>query len=247
MHIYAVIIGTEILNGRRKDKHFDFLLERLLEKGLEMYASFVIKDEKELIEKVYETIKNDPDSILFSFGGIGSTPDDLTREIAAKVFTDHPLERNEIFFEAIVEKFGKDAYPHRIHMADLPKGAKLLRNPINNMSGFYLQERFFFMPGFPQMSHPMVEDILQNILSITQKTKHRRTFKAQTSENELISLMQRTPHDIELSSLPILRENKREVELSLAGYDEEKIDKEFRKYIEFLKQNKIEYEILKSK
>ncbi len=246
MHIYAVIIGTEILNGRREDKHFKFLLEKLLEHGYELYASFVIKDEKELMTKTYTMIKNDPDSVLFSFGGIGSTPDDLTREIAAKVFTNKPLKRNEEFFQAIVAKFGDDAYPHRIHMADLPQNAKLLKNPINNMSGFYLENRFFFMPGFVQMSHPMVEDILENILP-KNKAKYRLTLKAQTSENELINLMQQTPKDIELSSLPILQGEKKEVELSLAGFDKNRIEKEFAKYTDFLKRNKIEYKILKSK
>ena len=102
MHIYAVIIGTEILNARREDKHFHFLRDKLLQKGYELYASFVIKDERSLIENVFRLVKNDPDSILFSFGGIGSTPDDLTRETAAKVFTNGIIERNETFFEAIV-------------------------------------------------------------------------------------------------------------------------------------------------
>ena len=183
---------------------------------------------------------------MFSFGGIGSTPDDLTREIAAKVFTNAPLQRNDDFFKAILEKFGDDAYPHRIHMADLPVGAKLLKNPINNMSGFALEDRFFFMPGFPQMSHPMVEDILQNILG-RQKSKYRLTLKAQTSENELIHLMQQTPKEIELSSLPILKGEKKEVELSLAGEDKAAIEKEFQKYENFLKEQKIAYNILKSK
>lgn len=246
MHIYAVIIGTEILNGRREDKHFAFLRDILLSYGYELYASFVIKDDPALIENVYTMIKNDEFSIMFSFGGIGSTPDDLTREIASKVFRNAPPVRNEEFFEAILEKFGDDAYPHRIHMADLPPNVQLLKNPINNMSGFALDERFFFMPGFPQMSHPMVENILKNILG-TNKAKHRLTLKAQTSENELIHLMHETPKEIELSSLPILDGENKAVELSLAGDDKELIKKEFQKYIDFLEDAKIKYEILKSK
>ena len=246
MHIYAVIIGTEILNGRREDKHFSFLRDTLLEYGYELYASFIIKDDPALIENVYRMIKNDTESVMFSFGGIGSTPDDLTREIASKVFREAPLVRNEEFFEAILEKFGDDAYPHRIHMADLPPNVRLLKNPINNMSGFALDERFFFMPGFPQMSHPMVKDILKNILGKNQ-AKHRLTLKAQTSENELIHLMHETPKEIELSSLPILNGEHKEVELSLAGENVKQIQQEFKKYIDFLESAKIKYKILKSK
>ena len=246
MHIYAVIIGTEILNGRREDKHFSFLRDASLAYGYELYASFIIKDDPVLIENIYKMIKNDAKSVMFSFGGIGSTPDDLTREIASKVFRGATPKRNEEFFQAIIEKFGEEAYPHRIHMADLPPNSTLLKNPINNMSGFALDERFFFMPGFPQMSHPMVEDILKNILG-KNKEKFRLTLKAQTSENELIHLMQQTPQNIELSSLPILKGEKREVELSLAGDDRPTIQKEFEKYIDFLNSAKIKYEILKSK
>jgi len=244
MHIYAVIIGTEILNGRREDKHFPFLKAKLQEYGLELFASLVIKDDKELITNTFELIKNDPKSILFSFGGIGSTPDDLTREIASKVFSDAPLQRHEKFYNDILEKFGKEAFPHRIHMADLPPDAALLPNPVNNMSGFYLQNRFFFMPGFPQMSHPMVEYALEHIIQHKPQKRYRYTLKAQTSENTLIELMQQTPDDIELSSLPILTKEKKEVELSLIGEDHNKVKKEFQKYQNFLKAKKIPYIIL---
>ena len=242
MNIYAVIIGTEILNGRRVDKHFEFLKNTLLKNGYELYASFVIKDEEKLITDIYQMIKNDSDSIMFSFGGIGSTPDDLTREIASKVFRNSKPQRHQEFYETIIKKFQQEAFPHRIRMADLPPDSKLLKNPINNMSGFYLDNRYFFMPGFPQMSHPMVEDILNDILGKNIK-KHRLTLKAQTSENSLISLMQQTPKEIELSSLPILTQEKKEVELSLASYDLQTLQKEFDKYISFLKKQNIPFEI----
>ena len=243
MNIYVVIIGTEILNGRRKDKHFEYIKEVLLTYGYEIYASFVIKDDKKLIENIYNLVKNDKNSIMFSFGGIGSTPDDLTREIASKVFKNSKPIRHENFFQDIIEKFGDEAYPHRIFMADLPPEAKLLKNPINNMSGFYLDDRYFFMPGFPQMSHPMVDDIVKNILGKSIK-KHRLTLKADTSENTLIGLMKNTPKDIELSSLPILTKTKKEVELSLSGYDLENLKKEFKKYTDFLKRMDISYKII---
>ena len=244
MHFYAVIIATEVLNGRREDKHFSFLRSILKEYGYELFSVSIIKDDKRLIKNTFSSIKNDPNCVLFSFGGIGSTPDDLTREIASDVFSNAPLQRHEKFFQDIIEKFGEEAYPHRIHMADLPPSAKLLPNPINNMSGFYLDDRYFFMPGFPQMSHPMVEYALKNVLKLKQKRSYRKTLKAQTSENTLIDLMQETPKEIELSSLPILTKEKKEVELSLSGTDKELIEKEFQKYENFLKTKKISYIIL---
>ena len=246
MNIYVVIIGTEILNARREDKHFAFVQKTLAKYGYEIFASFVIKDDKKLIEQVYRLVRADEKSLLFSFGGIGSTPDDLTRALASKVFRDAPLVRHRQFFYDIIKKFGDEAYPHRVHMADLPPNSDLLKNPINNMSGFSLENRFFFMPGFVQMSHPMVEDIAEKYLAKKEK-RFRFTLLAQTSENTLITLMQNTPDCIELSSLPILSKEKKEVELSLSGDDKAEVEVEFNNYIEFLKQNKIEYKILKTK
>ncbi|MBN2781877.1 MAG: competence/damage-inducible protein A, partial [Campylobacterales bacterium] len=171
MNFYAVIIGTEILNSRREDKHFDFLKNELAKYGHELFASFIIKDDRELMKNIYELVKNDKNSILFSFGGIGSTPDDLTREIAAQVFTSKPLKSNKKFKQDILDKFGEDAYPHRIHMADLPENSELIFNPVNNMSAFSLQNRFFFVPGFPSMAHPMLQDVIAKNFSIS-KTKY---------------------------------------------------------------------------
>ena len=96
MNFYSVIIGTELLNGRRKDAHFSFLNNELLKRGWEQKASFVIKDEPSFIEDIFRLIKNDPDAVLFSFGGIGSTPDDYTRPCAANVFTNAELKKIRI-------------------------------------------------------------------------------------------------------------------------------------------------------
>ncbi len=243
MNFYAVIIGTEILNARREDKHFKFLQNELAKYGHELFASFIVKDDKELIKRIYNLVKNDKDGVLFSFGGIGSTPDDLTREIAADVFSSKKLVRHKEFEKDIINKFNDEAYPHRIHMADLPQDSKLIFNPINNMSGFSLQERYFFVPGFPQMAHPMISDVIKIFFS--KKTrKYRLTLLAQTSENTLISVMKKIPNDIELSSLPIFKENKASVELSLSGADESKVSNYFNLFCNELNNSKIEYKLM---
>lgn len=242
MNFYAVIIGTEILNARREDKHFKFLQNELAKYGHELFASFVVKDDKELMKQVYKLIKDDKDAVLFSFGGIGSTPDDLTREIAAKIFTSKKLVRHKKFEKDIIEKFGDEAYPHRIHMADLPQDSKLLFNPVNNMSGFSLQDRYFFVPGFPQMAHPMISDVIKKFF-FKEVKKYRLTLIAQTSENTLITLMKEIPRDIELSSLPIFQDNKASVELSLSGDDKIKISYYFNLFCNELNNLNITYKL----
>lgn len=243
MNFYACIIGSEILNGRRQDKHFEFLKSELQKYGHELFASFIIKDDEDLIKKIYKFIKDDEQSVMFSFGGIGATPDDLTRAIAAKVFTEKPLERHKIFEQDIIDRFKEEAYPHRIHMADLPQNSKLLFNPINNMSGFSLEDRYFFTPGFPQMSHPMISSIIEKLFS-TSVEKYRLTLLAQTSENTLINIMKQVPLDIELSSLPILKDAKASVEISLCGVDKLHVEKYFKLFSEYLDSSNIAYNLI---
>lgn len=243
MRFYACIIGSEILNGRRVDKHFEFLREALAKNGHTLYASFVIKDDYNLIKNIYSLIKNDPQSVMFSFGGIGSTPDDLTRAIAAEVFTNKPLVRDQKFQQDILDRFGKDAYPHRITMADIPVGSILIPNPINNMSGFSLENRFFFTPGFVEMSHPMVHYIIEKYFN-QKKISNRCTFVAKTSENTLIDIMLKVPPYIELSSLPMIGPNGPSVEISLSYDDSNKCKEYFKLFIDFLEENAIEFTYL---
>ncbi len=242
MNFYAVIIGTEILNNRRQDKHFEFLKDELAKYGHELFASLIIKDDEVLMKNTYEMVKKDQDAVLFSFGGIGSTPDDLTREIAADVFTSKPLKTHEKFKQDILDRFGKEAYPHRIHMADIPDGSDLIFNPINNMSAFSLQNRYFFVPGFPSMAHPMLEDVIAKNFSQSRK-KYRYTLIANTSENTLNTLMHKIPKEIELSSLPMFKDNKPLVELSLSGYIDQEVREFFNMFIAELELKKIEYKL----
>jgi molybdopterin-biosynthesis enzyme MoeA-like protein len=243
MNFYACIIGSEILNGRRVDKHFEFLKNELKKYGHELFASFIIKDDENLIKNIYRLIKEDKNSVMFSFGGIGATPDDLTRENAAEVFTNNPLQRDKEFERDIIERCKEEAYPYRIHMSDLPQNSKLLFNPINNMSGFSLEDRYFFTPGFPQMAHPMISSVIKELFSKSVK-KYRFTLLAQTSENSLIEVMNIIPKNIELSSLPILNNDGASVEISLCFEDEECVKRYFQHFIEHLEKLDIKYNLI---
>ncbi len=243
MNFYSVIIGSELLNGRREDAHFKFLNQELLKRGWEHKANFVIRDDPILMQNVYELIKKDEKSVMFSFGGIGATPDDLTREVASKAFGDGKLYTHKKAEELIINQFKEKAYPHRINMAKLPKGAKLLKNVVNNVPGFQLEDRFFFTPGFPEMARSMVIEALDNFYPKNRK-KFRKTFIAKRGENDFISLMQQVPKTIEFSSLPKFIGDKRETEISFAGEDREEILKEFEKFINYMNEKKIEYKIM---
>ena len=238
---FALIIGTEILNGRREDKHFNFIRDILSERGFHFSGSFTIEDDPKLIVDTIKFISSIPNSVIFSFGGIGSTPDDHTRISAAKALKDGKLYRHSEAENIIKEKLGDRAYPYPIRMADLPKDAKLLENPVNKMPAFYLDNRFFFMPGFPQMSHPMVEWILDNIFGGSSEKAYRKTLLANCRESELIDTMEKLPEDVELSSLPKLTDGSFKVSISLSSHNIEALEQAYSMFVDILNEKNITY------
>lgn len=241
MNFYSVIIGTELLNGRREDAHFPFLNSELLKRGWTHKGSFVIKDEPEFIKSVFKLVKNDPKSVMFSFGGIGATPDDYTRKCAADVFTNGEMEINEGAKEAILERFGDTAYPHRINMAYLPLNAGLLKNIVSNVPGFYVENRFFFVPGFPSMAQYMIIEALEEYYPKNEEITYKKVLSATASENEFIDTMKNISSDVDLSSLPIMEGDKRYCVLSIASINESLTNSEFNKFVEYCKENDIEF------
>jgi len=237
---FVLIIGTEILNRRRRDAHFDFVTKALLKKGHKLAASFIIEDNPALIIQTLKFIASQPNPVLFSFGGIGSTPDDHTRKCAAVALKDGRLYLHREAKEMIENRLGKEAYPYPIKMAELPKGAQLLYNPVNQMPAFSLDERFFFMPGFPEMSHPMVEQILKKILP-KEHIYYRHTLTAHCKENELIEVMEKMPEDVEFSSLPKLYSDGWKVSISVASHNVHSASSAFQMYIDLLKEKQISY------
>ncbi|MDX1809052.1 MAG: molybdopterin-binding protein [Sulfurospirillaceae bacterium] len=237
-NFYSVIIGTELLNGRRVDKHFSFINEELTKRGLTHAGNFVIIDNPPLMEKVFNILKEDKNAVMFCFGGIGSTPDDYTRVVAAKVFTDGKMQTNQKALSLIIDSFGDQAYPHRVKMANIPIGAQLLENVVNKVPGFSLEDRYFFTPGFPSMAWPMLTKVLDTKFEKKPKN-HFCTFHVDTSENDLIDIMEAIPEYIELSSLPKIEKNKKSVEIYLACEDENKL----KTWCDFFKQEMLKLQI----
>lgn len=241
---FAVIIGTEILNRRREDAHFDFVSKCLADKGYRLSGSFTIEDEPRLLIEMLRWIGQQEDAILFCFGGIGSTPDDYTRQAVATAFGDGVLYEHQEAKGMIEGKLGKRAYPHAIRMAQLPKGSTLLHNVVNGMPAFSLEGCYFFMPGFPEMSHPMVTAILEKLIP-TKEMYYRYTLTAYCKESALIDVMERMPDEVEFSSLPQLDTEQRSwrVVISVASRDKRLGYDAFGLYTDALEQRGISYEI----
>ena len=171
-----IIIGDEILSGKRQDKHLAKFIELLSERGLGLsYADYVGDDP----ERITATLKRafETSCVVFSCGGIGATPDDHTRQCAAKALGRELVLHPEA--EALIRERTRDialenGLPyepdrpdnvHRLNMGRFPAGASIIPNPYNKIAGFTCQGRqgvVHFVPGFPVMAWPMMAWVLDN-------------------------------------------------------------------------------------
>jgi molybdopterin-biosynthesis enzyme MoeA-like protein len=218
--IGLLIIGDEILSGRRQDKHLARAIEILAARGQRLHGARFIGDEAGGLTDCLRQIRASGE-ICFTFGGIGATPDDLTRQSMAAAF-ETALERHAGAQAEIENRYGENAYPHRIVMADLPRGAELIPNPINRVPGFSVGH-VHCLPGFPEMAWPMMEWVLDNRYPDLPATRVTETsvIVHGARESDLVDWMnafvERHP-ELKLFSLPrFLANGGFEIELGVGG------------------------------
>jgi hypothetical protein len=173
-----IIIGDEILSGKRQDKHMPKVIELLSARGLALTWCDYVGDSP---ERITATLKRAFDSadVVFSCGGIGATPDDHTRQCAARALgvplALHPEAKSLI--EERMQDTAKEqgvAYEpdrpdnrHRLNMGTFPEGSRIIRNPYNKIPGFSCTglggAAVHFVPGFPVMAWPMIESVLDSL------------------------------------------------------------------------------------
>ena len=173
--IGLIIIGDEILSGKRADKHLPKFIELLNERGLQLAWAEYVGDSPERITQVLARAFASGD-VVFSCGGIGATPDDHTRQCAAQAL-GVPLALQEQAKALILERMrdvaleqgvafepDRDDNLHRLNMGTFPEGAQIIHNPYNKIPGFTCQGvqqgMVHFVPGCPVMAWPMMQDKL---------------------------------------------------------------------------------------
>ena len=170
MNIGLIIIGDEILSGKRQDKHMPKVIEQLAARGLSLAWARYAGDDRGLITAALKDAFASGD-LVFSCGGIGATPDDHTRQCAAAALgVDlelHPQARLliEERMRDVAKEQGVPFEPerednvHRLNMGVFPRGATIIPNPYNKIPGFSVHD-VHFVPGFPVMAWPMIEWVL---------------------------------------------------------------------------------------
>jgi molybdopterin-biosynthesis enzyme MoeA-like protein len=175
-----IIIGDEIMSGKRADKHLPAVIERLHARGLQLAYADYVGDSRARITSSLERAFASSD-VVFSCGGIGATPDDHTRQCAALALglglELHPQARLliEDRMRDVAREQGETFDPdradnvHRLNMGVFPAGADIIPNPYNKIPGFSCDAArltgkgagvVHFVPGFPVMAWPMIEWVL---------------------------------------------------------------------------------------
>lgn len=170
--ISLIIVGDEILSGRRQDKHLSKIIELLGARGMQLSRAEFLPDDLETLIAAYKRSFASGD-IVFSSGGIGATPDDKTRSAVAQALgvslALHP-EAEQLITERFAQLAREGRGTHdpgspenqrRLAMGVFPVGAEIVPNPYNRIPGFFIHDHTF-VPGFPEMAWPMVEWTLDN-------------------------------------------------------------------------------------
>lgn len=235
MNFGLIIIGDEILSGKRQDKHLPKVIELLAARGLALAWARYVGDERERITAALRDAFASGDAV-FSCGGIGATPDDHTRQCAAAAL-GVPLELHPQARDLIVERMREVATEqgvpfepdrpdnaHRLNMGVFPRGAALIPNPYNKIPGFTVGD-VHFVPGFPVMAWPMIEWVLDHryaALHGTQAQRERSVIVRGSMEATLTPLMEAVERDhagVRVFSLPSVDHPQygRHIELGVKG------------------------------
>lgn len=251
MNIGLIIIGDEIMSGRRQDQHFSKMLTILAERGLSLSWAEYIGDDPDRITAVLKRTMQSND-VVFSTGGIGATPDDHTRQCAAEAAAQsiqlHPEAKQLI--QAMIVKRATDKGEtvdltsadnlQRLRMGEFPANAQIIPNTYNQIPGFYMpnlsgQGAHYFVPGFPVMAWPMMEWALDTFYSAYFHQQHwleRSYYVFNTPESVLTPLMETIEEKfaaVKVFSLPsVATESSRAfIDLGVKGAEIDQVDAAF--------------------
>ncbi len=233
--IGLVVVGDEILSGKRADKHLTKVIELLGARGLQLDWADYVGDSPARITAVLKRAFESGE-LVFSTGGIGATPDDHTRQCAARALglplLLHP-QAEELIRARMQDVAREQGLPyeadrpdniHRLNMGMFPQGSHIIPNPYNKIPGFSLGH-VHFVPGFPVMAWPMVEWVLDTLYP----QLHRQSAWVEKSvivfgamEATLTPLMEAIERDhpgVKVFSLPSVDhpEYGRHIELGVKG------------------------------
>lgn len=214
----AIIIGNEVLSGRTQDKNLSFMAQLLGKHGIVMAEARVIPDVPKTIIDTVNTCRKQF-TYVFTTGGIGPTHDDITAQSIADAFAT-PLERHPDAQKLLEAHYEPDQLNDaRLKMADIPKGATLIPNPVSAAPGFNI-ENVYVLAGVPRIMQAMMEHIAPTLAG--GDAVHSNTLSAFISEGQLaqqLGTIQKQYPTIDIGSYPFFKQQKLGTSLVMRGTD----------------------------
>ena len=236
-----IIVGSEVLDGRIQDKHFENTKRLLKERNHPLRYAMVLADDPALILAQLRWAMARPEPFCCC-GGIGSTPDDYTRQCAAEA-VGLGLEHHPEGMQILERRLGSNLTEARLNLVLFPEGAALIPNPVNQIPGFSLGDGHF-LPGFPSMAEPMTAWVLDTYYEPGVVTSHR-AFVVPAREADLTPLMEefvRSHPSLIFSSLPKYVPGGTEVKLGISGAPED-LEKGAGHLLEMLRAHGFEWRV----
>jgi molybdenum cofactor synthesis domain-containing protein len=211
-----VTIGNELISGDVANTNASWLARRLEALGIVVRLVAAVPDEIDAIAGLVRELAAAEDYVIAT-GGLGGTPDDLTREAMAAAFGIGQAEVPELAAE-LRTRFRWDP-DYAARWAELPVGSRPLPNPLGGAPGFVL-ENVFVLPGLPAEMEAMFETLADELAGAPPIGSWRRTYRARESEivGVLVEAGERW-HDALVGSYPSFEPGGPEVEVVVKSSD----------------------------
>ena len=213
-----VTIGSELVSGDVPNTNAAWLAKRLAALGVSVRMAAALPDE---IGEVAEFVREEAArvDVLLVTGGLGGTPDDLTREAIAAAFGVGQEEVVELAADLRARFRGDPEYAAR--WALLPRGSRPLPNPLGGAPGFAV-ENVYVLPGLPAEMEAMFATVEEELRRPQPIRSWRRRYRTRESTivGVLEAMSERHP-GVLVGSYPTFGKDGAEVEVVVKSSDPE--------------------------
>ena len=211
-------IGNEIVSGDVENTNASWLARRLAELGIEVRLLGAVRDDVEEIAGFLRAEKERVGMVVVT-GGLGGTPDDITREAVALAF-GVSCEEQPALAEGLRNRFAaRGLGDYAARWACLPAGAAPVENPLGGAPGFVLGN-VYVLPGLPREMQEMFETLADRFEGPPIGAWRRRY---RTGEGQIVSVLEeatRRHPEVTVGSYPAFLHDGPEVEVVLKSSDE---------------------------
>jgi nicotinamide-nucleotide amidase len=179
----VLTIGSELVSGDVPNTNGSWLARRLAPLGVSVRLIAAVPDE---IDAIADFVRREAPLVdfLLATGGLGGTPDDITREALAHAFGVDQVEVAELA-DDLRARFAHDP-EYAAAWARLPAGSRPLPNPLGGAPGF-VTENVYVLPGLPAEMEAMFDSVAEELRRGEPIASWRRKYR--TRESTIASLL----------------------------------------------------------